>query len=110
MLACDMPEIDAQFISYMTSISGDYDALVPRWADEGGNLHMEPLHTIYRRSALPKLESCVSRGQFALHSCLQNLHVRFIEGAELLPFKPAPILFRNLNSEDDWEKFVSDGS
>ena len=108
-LACDMPNIEVGFISYMTSVIGDYDALVPRWADERGNLHLEPLHAVYRRSALPKMESCASRGEFALHSCLKHLHVRYIEGAQLLPFKPARFMFRNLNSQAEWKDFVCDG-
>ena len=108
-LACDMPNIEVGFISYMTSIIGAYDALVPRWADERGSLHLEPLHAVYRRSALPKLESCASRGEFALRSCLKHLDVRYIEGAELLPFKPARSMFRNLNSQAEWKDFVSDG-
>ncbi len=46
--ACDMPCIEPGVIRRLFSEIGDYDAVIPEWDRE----RFEPLHAVYRRSAL----------------------------------------------------------
>ncbi len=106
VVACDMPNINPLVIQHMAALTGECDAVVPRWIDSSGAVHVEPLHAIYARAAQPKLEACIADGVFALHGCLQGLHVRYVEEEELSHFGNAADMFQNINRPDDWTLFT----
>ena len=49
-VACDMPFVNGDIIRYLFSLSGNCDAVIPRW-EEG---FIEPLHAVYKRDALER--------------------------------------------------------
>ena len=108
VVACDMPNINPHLIRHMAVLNENYDIVVPRWYDSSGTAHVEPLHAIYSRAALPKLEACIALGVYSLQACLPSLDVRYVEGEELVPFGNAEGIFRNLNYPEDWAVFSND--
>ena len=46
--ACDMPCINPAVIEYLFDSIDDYDAVIPQWDPD----MLEPLHAVYRRTAL----------------------------------------------------------
>lgn len=108
VVACDMPNINPLLIRHMAMLTRSYDVVVPRWVNSSGTVHVEPLHAIYSRATVPKLEACVAVGVYALQACLPNLDVRYVEDEELVPFGNAEGIFRNLNQPEDWAAFSND--
>jgi molybdopterin-guanine dinucleotide biosynthesis protein A len=55
--------------------TNDFDSIVPVWDD--GNV--EPLHSIYRKSAITVIEDLIEKGEFNVKSLIQNLNVKYID-------------------------------
>ena len=108
VVACDMPNIDPDFVMYLASVPGYHDAVVPRWTDERGQVRIEPLHALYSRQALPSLLDCAASGVYALHECLLGLDVRYVDEHEFAHLPGATNSFSNVNSRSDWQRFADE--
>jgi molybdopterin-guanine dinucleotide biosynthesis protein A len=107
VLACDLPRVPAALLVELARFSRveAIDWAVPRWS--GG---VEPLCAFYGPAALAALATRVARGRFALHSLLEEkLAVRVLEGEELAGFGEPGEIFLNLNTPEDWERYVAAG-
>ncbi len=79
------------------------EAVVPRWA---GQIH--PLCALYQREAArTAAEAAFARGELALRAVLEALSVRWIEGADLLPFAEGGRALANVNSPEELQSFRS---
>jgi molybdopterin-guanine dinucleotide biosynthesis protein A len=102
VLACDLPRVPAGLLAELARPS-PADWSVPRWA--GG---VEPLCALYGPAALAALGARVERGLLALHRLAEEeLAVRVLEGAELARFGDPEEIFLNLNTPEDWERYVA---
>jgi len=103
VLACDLPQAPAELLAAIASMD-DADAVLPRWS--GG---VEPLCALYGPAALEALAARVERGLLALHELPDEpgLSIRFLEEAEISRFGPPGEVFLNLNTPEDWERYVA---
>jgi molybdopterin-guanine dinucleotide biosynthesis protein A len=97
--ACDMPCIDAKVVTYLFEQIGDADAVIPQWNPE----MFEPLHAVYRRSAL--LRYLKSHESLSLRNMIRTLNTRYLPVDELRAFDPALKTFTNINRIEELEKF-----
>jgi molybdopterin-guanine dinucleotide biosynthesis protein A len=106
VLACDLPAVPAGLLAEIAAAE-DVDGAFPRW--RGG---IEPLCALYGPAALAALADRVRRGLWALHDLPRapGLSVRFLDEAELVPFGPPEEVFLNLNTPEDWERYVAAGA
>jgi molybdopterin-guanine dinucleotide biosynthesis protein A len=111
VLACDLPRVPVPLLAELARFScveagaGAVDWVVPRWS--GG---VEPLCALYGPAALAALAARVERGRLALHSLLEEeLAVRVLEGEDLARFGEPAEIFLNLNTPEDWERYVATG-
>jgi len=96
--ACDMPCIDAAVVAHLFEAIGESDAVIPQWNPE----MLEPLHAVYRRSALLQyLESHESR---SLRAMIRTLNTRYMPVEELRAFDPVLRTFTNINKIEDLEE------
>lgn len=96
--ACDMPCIDAGIVRYLFEAMGDRDAAIPSW-----NYDMnEPLHAVYRRSALLKFFK--EHESSSLHSMLRSINPRYVPVEELQKLDPMLRAFTNINTLEDLER------
>jgi molybdopterin-guanine dinucleotide biosynthesis protein A len=104
VLACDLPRVPIALLADLAgSRSERFDWAVPRWS--GG---IEPLCALYGPAALAALGRRVERGRLALHALLaEGLAARVLEGEELARFGEPGEVFLNLNTPEDWERYVS---
>lgn len=96
VLACDMPGVTAELITFVqrTIQEGD-DACVPQCDGR-----LEPLVAAYRRSSLPTFQEQLSQGRSRMSDAVERVRSRYVQvcaGEEGWP----PDLFRNLNLPDD---------
>jgi molybdopterin-guanine dinucleotide biosynthesis protein A len=96
--ACDMPCIDAAVVTCLFEAIGDFDAVIPRWSPE----MFEPLHAVYRRSAL--LQYLENHEPLSLRIMVRSLNTRYIPVDKLRAIDPSLRTFTNINTIEDLEK------
>ena len=104
-LATDMPFVNPTLIRFLADLAtgSDVDAVVPRVpSPETGQIGLEPLHAIYRKSCLPAIEDCLRADQRRVVSFLDQVRLRVISSEEILPFDPLLRSFANLNTPREW--------
>ena len=99
VIGCDMPFLDAPFLTYLMEQGGDADATVPR--DERGR---HPLCASYARRIAGHLHSRITAGQLRVSDALTELTVREIGPDELAPFNRDGRLLLNINTPDDYAR------
>jgi molybdopterin-guanine dinucleotide biosynthesis protein A len=97
VVACDMPCINPQVIEHLFSFMDDYDAVIPLWKPG----MIEPLHAIYRRSAL--LAYLEQPEHDSLHEMVGSMRVRFVGIDELRRLDPDLKTFTNVNKLEELE-------
>jgi molybdopterin-guanine dinucleotide biosynthesis protein A len=107
VLACDLPQVPPELLAEIARLGDEPDAVFPRWS--GG---VEPLCALYGPAALEVLATRVGRGLLALHELPREagLSVRFLEEEEIARFGGPEEVFLNLNTPEDWERYVAAGS
>ena len=103
VVACDMPFLNTQLLSYMAGLSQDFDAVVPR-LDNG---YVEPLHAVYSKACLDSISPRLEQGQLRVDLFLKDVKVRYIEVEESRRLDPQQLSFFNINSQSDLDRAIA---
>jgi molybdopterin-guanine dinucleotide biosynthesis protein A len=104
VLACDLPRVPAALLAELAR-PAPADWVVPRWQGR-----LEPLCAGYGPAALAALARRVEQGLLALHRLAEEaLTLRVLEGEELARFGDPGEIFLNLNTPEDWERYLAGG-
>jgi molybdopterin-guanine dinucleotide biosynthesis protein A len=95
VVACDMPFINIDLLRYMIALPRDYDILAPKIGSE-----IEPLHAIYSRDCLPKIEKLLEAGRKKIIELFSEVRVRYLTKEEVEKYDPEHRSFFNINSPD----------
>jgi Molybdopterin-guanine dinucleotide biosynthesis protein A len=99
VLACDMPLLNKELVTYMSSVAKPYDAVVPRPGD-----HLEPLQAIYSKGCIPEIEKLLSLDEKSVLEVFKRVHTRFVELSEIKRFDLSDTSFVNINTLADLTK------
>ena len=102
VVGCDMPFLNRNLLRHMASLQGSGDAVVPMVDGRP-----EPMHAVYSKSCLPKMEQRLQAGRFAIHEILEELQVRYVFQDELEGFDPGLHSFFNVNTPEDLQRAVA---
>ena len=102
-VACDMPFVNGDVIRYLFSLSGNCDAVIPRW-EEG---FIEPLHAVYKRDALERYMH--SHKSLSLRDMIDSINSCFVNVNDLRQFDADLKTFTNINNLNDLEKLNNRG-
>jgi molybdopterin-guanine dinucleotide biosynthesis protein A len=97
VVACDMPCVQASVVQRLFSLIDAYDAVVPCWY--AGRL--EPLHSVYRRSALENYFRAESSP--SLRGVVTRLKTRYVPVTDLTDLDPDLVTFININRLEELE-------
>jgi molybdopterin-guanine dinucleotide biosynthesis protein A len=89
--ACDIPELEPQFLLDLVAQADGVDVVMPRSPDG----RTEPLLAVYRKSIVPLAEDCLRAGPQRIIALMRRARVRYV------PFGP-PDWYRNLNAPEDF--------
>lgn len=94
-VACDIPNIDLNFLKRMIMAAAEFDAVVP--VSSGGR--REPLFAVYSRAVLPMIEDLFNSEVRSLLPLLDLCRTKYIRMADSAWFK-------NLNTIEDYQDFL----
>ena len=98
VIACDIPEIDFEFIHYMQSFTDEYEIVVP----VSGEDHYEPLFAFYNKSLLPRIEDLLFKQKKR-----KILEIFPIAKVKYIPFHGEG-WYHNLNTESDLKLYLKE--
>ena len=97
VLACDIPDIDVDFLKGLIAKAHDFDIAVP--VSSGG--FFEPLFAVYRRSVIPAIEALVQEGDFSILTLFDRCRTRKVKLND-------SGWLRNLNTPGDYKKYLQE--
>lgn len=99
--ACDMPFLNGRLIGHLAGLVEGYDAVVPKV-----NGFAEPLHAVYGRRILPRIESQLRGGEQRIQELFRTIRVRYLSEAEIVRFDPLMRSFKNINTPEEYKEAV----
>jgi molybdenum cofactor guanylyltransferase len=100
--SCDSAFIAPDLISYLASLSADWDVVVPRW--EG---RLQPLLAVYRKTVVPHLADQLARHELRPVYLFDTVPTHVVEEDEIRRFDPDGASFFNMNSPSDYQEALS---
>jgi molybdopterin-guanine dinucleotide biosynthesis protein A len=101
-VGCDQPFLNRKLLSYLASVVGNHDAVVPRIA---GRSH--PLHAVYSRDVAPAAGSQIECGDLRLRTLLGRIRVRWVDEREIDPIDPDHRSLLNVNTPEEWKRTLA---
>ncbi len=102
VVACDMPFASPGiFLAELALLrETGADAVIPR--SEAG---MEPFHAVYRcETCLPHVREAIEGGKRRADAWFEQMNIRFMDTAEILPYDPDKLAFFNINTPEELEQ------
>jgi len=98
--ACDMPFLNPDLIRMLCEESGNCDAVVPL-NSEGLR---EPLHAVYRKTALDVMRSVIGNGEKSILQVLDSVDTKLVRQEAFSSISGSLNSFSNVNTPDEYEK------
>ncbi len=106
-LPCDMPMLKKEVILYMCGMyNNGVDILVPKV----GPTYFEPLHAIYSPKCVTKIDDLLEQKIFKIYYLFQKTKVKYIDASEIRRLDPKLSCFTNINTKEDFEKFMCESN
>ncbi len=96
IIACDMPFIDAYFITYLKDKISNHSAYVVKM-----NHFFEPFHAIYNKDLIPFIEELVKKEEFGFQNMVKKCNYFAIKEKDIAPLINKHDLFKNINNEEE---------
>jgi molybdopterin-guanine dinucleotide biosynthesis protein A len=96
VVACDMPFLNRELLSYLVSLREGQDAVVPHV----GGLP-EPVHAVYARTCLEAIARNLSSGALKIAEFYPQVRVRYVDAPEIERFDPQYHSFVNVNTPEE---------
>lgn len=103
-IACDMPNINLDYIRYMKESIRDINtsACITRFGS-----WIEPFNAFYSKKLKIEIEKHLFSGNKSINSLLERVDVCYINEEEARRFSPDWDMFLNLNTKEDLNNFLS---
>jgi len=100
-VACDMPLLQGQVISHMSSIAPQADIVTVKWGDD-----FQPMHSFYSKGCTASLEAMLRSGSYKIQNLFDHEHlsVQVVPAQDFQPYDPGHISFLNVNTPGDLER------
>jgi molybdenum cofactor guanylyltransferase len=103
--SCDVPLLEPRFVARMVELLGSHDIAV---TEIDGFTH--PLSAVYRRSALPQIESLLEQRKLRPAFLFDLMRTRRVTPVEMIDVDPQLRTLRNLNTKEDYLAALADAN
>ncbi len=97
--SCDSVFLNPALIRHLLDSVAGYDVAVPHWQGR-----FQPLHAVYRRSVLPRLEEQLAQGDLRPVHLFDKVRTKTIDEEEIRGIDPEGASFFNMNTPEDYEE------
>ena len=121
VVACDMPFLNTELLTFMLSLSADHDVVIPSAAGVRGSVSappdkpnlgrgnrptakdndLHPLHAVYSKRCLGPIEARLASDDLRLISFHSEVRVRVVSSVEIDRFDPEHLSLFNVNTPED---------
>ncbi len=103
VVACDMPNINIDYIKYMKSIieSNNVQGCVTKYEN-----WIEPFSGFYSKDILVNIEKQLKSNMRSINKLLKELDIYYINEKKAREFSPTWDMFLNLNTKDDLNNYL----
>ncbi len=103
-VACDMPNINTDYIRYMkeTIRDLDVDACITRSGDR-----LEPFNAFYSRDVIKDIEELLSEDCRAVAYLINKVNTFYIEEQYARKYSPDWDMFLNINTKEDLNRYIN---
>jgi molybdopterin-guanine dinucleotide biosynthesis protein A len=102
VVACDLPDVEPGVGELLFASAPEVDAVVPRL-----DSRPECLCAVYHASLAGRILTMLDAGDRRVTALLDGIRVRYVEAAELRRVDPDLRSFRNLNTPDEYQDWVT---
>jgi molybdopterin-guanine dinucleotide biosynthesis protein A len=99
--SCDLPLLRAKVASWLMSLVGDFDAVIPMVGKR-----LQPLHAVYHRRCAEALDAMLSRGEHRLSALAEAVNARIVSEDEYRRADPDALSCFNINTPEDYARAV----
>lgn len=115
-VACDSPFLQPKLLSYLVSILGEYDAVMPYTYNSNKDIKVtNPSHSdnqvtlqtlcaAYSKHCLPIIELMLQASELRVHALQERAQIQSVSPEDWRMFDPEGISFFNINTREDLEK------
>lgn len=103
-VGCDMPLLQPNLLSHLTTLLNNYDAVVPCVEAEDRSASIfQTLSAVYAKRCLPVIDSMLAGGELRVHALYDRVDTRVVQPKEWQLFDPQGLSFFNINTPEDFE-------
>ena len=95
-VACDMPFLNVDLLSYLLSLRDSFDAVVPMIDGQP-----QGLHAVYHRGCAEPIREAIERDELRISALFDRLRVRLVGEAAMRAIDPDLRSFTNLNTPEE---------
>lgn len=95
-VACDMPFLNVELLTYLLSLRIGFDAVVPMI-----NNQPQGLHAIYHKRAAAPIRDLMNRNELRIRGVFDHLRVRLVGESAIRTIDPELRSFTNLNTPEE---------
>ena len=121
-IACDSPFLEPKLLTYLVSVLGEYDAVMPytyssrqtpfcRNTDIGGTnpthdgqIILQTLCAAYSKRCLPIIELMLQESELRVHALQERAYIKRVSPEVWREFDPEGMSFFNINTPEDFER------
>lgn len=98
-VACDMPFLNPELISYMVRIRNGFDVVIPKIGE-----NIEPLHAIYTKKCIPHIKEIIQKQIYGIRAFFPKVSVRYVKEKEIVSYDPELRFLVNINTPEDMRR------
>ena len=106
-VACDSPFLEPKLLTYLVSVLGEYDAVMPETFAHHEDTTQTTLQTLcaaYSKRCLPIIELMLRESELRVHALQERAYVKRIPPEVWQAFDPDGMSFFNINTPEDFER------
>ena len=103
-VGCDMPLLQPNLLSHLTTLLDDYDAVVPYVeVTDRSTTVFQTLSAVYSKRCLPVIDGMLAAGELRVHALYDRIDTRIVQPHEWQTLDPQGLSFFNINTPEDFE-------
>ena len=108
-VACDSPFLEPKLLTYLVSILGEYDAVMPYTHRKthahrnNAQITLQTLCAAYSKRCLPIIASMLRESELRVHALQERAHIKRVSPEIWQEFDSDGISFFNINTPEDFE-------